>query len=71
MTKREQLLEKVKSNINTEKASDSRIAYIKVTINCDECPCGCLYKKPLCGKNCFANLYEWLQEHGDEEVEEC
>lgn len=68
MTKRELLWEKVKTIINKTKWTDSSIsAFVKMTLNCDECPANS-QECPFV-KSCGETIFDWLYEHGDEEVE--
>ena len=70
MTKREQLIEKAKSAINNMDMSDTIRAHnisddmFSYVISCKWCP---LYGK--CGTGGSDVLYQWLKDHGDEEVE--
>lgn len=68
MTKRELLWEKVKTIINKTKWTDSSLsALAKMALDCDECPANS-QECPFV-KSCSETIFDWLYEHGDEEVE--
>lgn len=68
MTKRELLWKKVKTIINKTKWTDSSLsALAKTALDCDECPANS-QECPFV-KSCSETIFDWLYEHGDEEVE--
>lgn len=70
MTKREQLIEKAKSAINNMDMSDMILAHIFSDVMfSDVISCKCCPMFGKCGTGCFDVLYQWLKDHGDEEVE--
>lgn len=69
MTKREQLIEKAKSAINNMDMSDTILAHIFSDVMfSDVISCKCCPMFGKCGTGCFDVLYQWLKDHGDEEV---
>lgn len=68
MTKKELFVKKVKESIQDREWTNAAIAIIgPVVLDCKECLCGCDY--PF-GNSCGEKLFNWLENYGDEEVEE-
>lgn len=68
MTKREQFTENLKKNIVETEWTDSDLSLLAgVTPICDQCP---TYDGACYGRNCDDVIFDWLQEHGDEEAED-
>ena len=66
MTKREQLLKKVKTKIANVKLTDSNLAaFAKIALDCGECPAFAYYYNT---RDCYKMMFDWLIAHGDEEV---
>lgn len=69
MTKREQLWKKVKTIINQTQWTDSSLSvFTRIALDCDECPANS--RECPFSKRCSETIFDWLYEHGDEEVEE-
>lgn len=68
MTKRERLWEKVKTAIvNTKWTNRSLASFAATALNCDECP---VFATCDHARRCCETMFDWLQAHGHEEVEE-
>ena len=66
MTKREQLLKKVKTKIANIKWTDSNlVAFAKIALDCGECPA---FAACYNTRDCCKMMFDWLIAHGDEEV---
>lgn len=65
MTKREQLLEKVKTKIANAKWTDSNlVAFAKIALPCGECPA---FAACYNTRDCDQMMFDWLRTHGNEE----
>lgn len=66
MTKKELLIEKIKKSVQDREWTNAAIASMGfIIMDCQDCPCGCEY--PF-GNNCSEKLFNWLENYGDEEV---